>query len=230
MIKDRYLRNMNTFSREECASFLQKRVCVIGCGGLGGHIIEILCRLGVGSLTLVDGDVFEPSNLNRQLLSTEAVLGKSKAQCAAERVRAVNSDVRAFPIAEFFTEENAERILTGHDLVMDALDSIKSRRLLQAKCEKLGIPIVHGAISGWNGQVSVIFPGDRSFDLIYPEFAEDEPYDPAVSLGNPSFTPGFIASIQCAEAAKVLLGYENTLRKKLLYCDLAQHQFVTIDF
>jgi len=228
-IPERYLRNTNTFSKEECAALTEKHVCVIGCGGLGGHITDTLCRMGVGTLTVVDGDRFEPSNLNRQLLSDESVLGQSKALTAAAHVKRVNSSVNVIPVAEFFSEKNADAVLAGCDLVMDALDNIRCRRLLQERCEALGIPIVHGAVSGWNGQISVIFPGDRSFDRIYPPFAEDEPYDPETSPGNPSFIPLFVASIQCAEAAKVLLHRENTLQRKLLFCDLYAHQFIMID-
>jgi len=228
-IPERYLRNTNTLSQAECAALQEKRVCIVGCGGLGGHIIDTLGRLGVGRLTIVDGDVFEPSNLNRQLVSRESFLGKSKALSAAEYMKDVNSDIEVTPVQAFFTEENAADILAGQDLIMDALDSIKARRLLQEKCEERGIPIVHGAVSGWNGQVSVIYPGDRSFDRIYPSFASDEPYDPKTSPGNPSFIPPFVASLQCAEAVKVLLGRDGVLRKKLLFADLSQHQYITID-
>lgn len=97
----RYLRNFDALTEEEFRALRAGRVLVVGCGGLGGHLIELLARLGVGSLTVVDGDVFEETNLNRQLLSTEALLGCSKAQAAADRVRAVNSRSLSIRYASF---------------------------------------------------------------------------------------------------------------------------------
>jgi molybdopterin/thiamine biosynthesis adenylyltransferase len=228
-VPERYWRNMNTLSAEECLALGTKRVCVIGCGGLGGHIIDTLCRLGVGHLTVCDGDVFELSNLNRQLTSNEGLIGCSKALAAKRHVEAVNSGVTVTAVCERFTAENGEALIRGHDLVMDALDSIATRRLLQEVCERVNVPMVHGAVSGWNGQVSVIFPGDRSLDKIYPSHAGDEPYDPARSPGNPSFIPPFVAALQCAEAVKVLLGRGGILRRRLMFSDLQDHKCIIID-
>lgn len=89
----RYVRNVPALSEAECELLRRKRVLVVGCGGLGGHLIDMLARIGIGSLRVVDGDAFEPSNLNRQLLSEVSLLGVGKAQTAAERVRRVNPNV-----------------------------------------------------------------------------------------------------------------------------------------
>ncbi len=218
----RYDRNRNTFSVEENERFKTFRVFVAGCGGLGGFVIEELGRLGIGNITAVDGDVFEESNLNRQLLSTEKVLGKSKALAAKERMALVNSEVTVTPIQAMITEENAVELISGHGIVVDALDNASSRFVLEKCCEKLGIPMVHGAIAGWYGQVAVIFPGDRFLEKLYPKEggkgAETE-------LGNPAFTPAVIASIEVAETIKVLLGKEEILRSKLLTIDLLNHEY-----
>ena len=155
----RYLRNFDALTEEEFRALRAGRVLVVGCGGLGGHLIELLARLGVGSLTVVDGDVFEETNLNRQLLSTEALLGCSKAQAAADRVRAVNSQVSVHPVCQFLTPGNADSLVAGHDLVMDALDNTEARKVLSAACSAAGVPMVHGAICGWYAQVGHDPPG-----------------------------------------------------------------------
>ena len=132
----RYARNIPALTRAECEVLRQKRILVVGCGGLGGHIIDQLARIGVGFLRVVDGDVFEASNLNRQLLSSVPLLGVSKAKAAADHIARVNPDVAVEAAEAFLSESNAESLLENCDIVMDALDNIPSRRILAAACEK----------------------------------------------------------------------------------------------
>lgn len=221
-MKDRYSRNMTTLSPEENKRLKEYKVCVIGCGGLGGYVIELLGRLGIGTITAVDGDVFDITNLNRQILSAENLIGESKSKAAELRMSIVNSEVKLNPIHAFVTEENCGEIIKGHDIVVDALDNITSRKLLEKHCEKLKIPMIHGAIAGWYGQVSTIMPGDRTIELIYPENVNK---GVEVELGNPSFTPALVASIQVAEVMKVLLHKGNILSKKFLTIDLLTHEY-----
>ena len=169
---ERYVRNMKMLSPEENEGLKSFKVCVVGCGGLGGYTIEMLGRLGIGSITAIDGDVFSESNLNRQLLSHRGTLGKNKALTAMERMKLVNPHIQVRAIPEFLREENALEHLKGHHLIMDALDNIPSRMLIQAKAEELNIPFIHGAIAGWYGQVSTIFPGDRTLDLLYAQSSQ----------------------------------------------------------
>ena len=119
---DRYERNMNTLTPEENRRLADFKVLVVGCGGLGGYIIEMLGRLGIGSIVAVDGDVFDATNLNRQLLSDEGNLGKPKALAARDRMSAVNSSVAVRPVTERFTAENGAELLAGCHLAFDALD------------------------------------------------------------------------------------------------------------
>lgn len=221
-MKDRYSRNMNTLSPEENEKLKSFRVCVIGCGGLGGYVIEMLGRLGIGIITAVDGDVFDETNLNRQLLSSEEAIGKSKAYAAEERMKKINSDVKVYPIQAFVTEENCDEIIGGHDVVVDALDNMTARRLLEVHCESLNIPMIHGAIAGWYGQVSAIMPGDRTLQKIYPP---NENKGAETELGNPSFSPALVASIEVAEALKVLLGRGEILQNRLLTIDLFNQEY-----
>lgn len=225
--KNRYQRNMNTFSPEENQKMKDFRICVIGCGGLGGHIIEMLARLGVGQITAVDGDVFDETNLNRQLLSKESLIGREKALAAMDRIREVNSQVRVDPVVAFVKADNCREIIQGHDLVMDALDNMSSRKIVAAGCREEGIPLVHGAIAGWYGQVAVIRPEDRIVETIYPD---QEEKGAETELGNPSFTPALVASVQVAEAMKVLFRKGETLEGKMLVLDLLHHQYEVFEF
>ena len=222
---DRYLRNERMLSPDENRSLRSRRVAVVGCGGLGGYIIEMLARLGIGHLSLFDGDVFEESNLNRQLLSLPSVLGKPKALIAAERVKQVNPDVITRAQKVFLDTANATELLEGHDLVMDALDNIDTRFCLQQSCEKLQIPMIFGAIAGWYAQVCTVFPGDRTLDLLYPPGVNKTE---ETLLGNPSFSPALAASLQVAEALKVLLGRGELLRHRILFADTLTHQYSII--
>ena len=220
-MKERYIRNIKAISEEENAALFDKKVCVIGCGGLGGYIIEILARIGVGNLIVVDGDVFEESNLNRQLFSKTDLLGKSKAESAYRRVLEINPEVKVKYIYDFLDESNYSEIINNSDVAVDALDNIKTKKFLQKACEELGIPLVHGAIGGWYGQVTTIFPGDRTLDIIYK--GEEEKGQEKV-LGNLPFTASYTASLQSAEVIKLLIKRGDLLRKKVLFMDLLNNE------
>lgn len=218
----RYDRNMNTLSKEENESLKKFKVCVVGCGGIGGYVIEMLGRLGIGYITAMDGDVFEDSNLNRQILCNCENIGKSKAEAAKERMKLINPNVYVNTVASQFNRENGVELLKGHDLVLDAIDNIETRLILQELCEQLNIPLIHGAIAGWYGQVTTIFPGDRTLDFIYKK---ENKNGIEKELGNPSFTPALIASIQVSEALKVLIGRGELLRREILYIDTFSQEF-----
>lgn len=222
----RYDRNMMTLSREENDSLREKKVCVIGCGGLGGYIIEMLGRLGIGTIVAVDGDVFEETNLNRQILSDITVIGKSKALQAYERMKTVNPDISLIPRVENFTKQNCSSILEGCHVAVDALDNIQSRMLLLECCESLKIPLVHGAIAGWYGQVTTIYPGDKTLDKIYSNYKDSDIKNP---LGNPSFTPALTASLEVSEVVKLLIGRGELLRNKMLFINLLDNCFEIIE-
>jgi molybdopterin-synthase adenylyltransferase len=219
---DRYQRNMNALSPEENQKLKDFHVVVVGCGGLGGYIIEMLARLGIGTLTVIDGDVFDETNLNRQLLSSEKNIGTPKVEAAVQRVAQVNSQTKVNPIHGFLTAETGLEMISGKDLVFDALDNVSSRLILETLCENAGVPLVHGAIAGWFGQVAVIMPGDQTLHSILPE---DVDKGIETELGNPAFTPALVASIEVAEGMKVLLGREGVLRNKLLTIDLLSQEY-----
>lgn len=217
----RYLRNIPALSEKECALLRSKRVAVIGCGGLGGHIIELLARVGVGHIIAVDGDKFEETNLNRQLLSESALMGLNKAEAAKERVHRINPDVAMTAVVTFLNDENAFGLISGCDAVLDALDSAKSRLTLARACEKAAVPYIYGAISGWVAQCAVSMPGDSLIEKLFG--TEPEINDKSVL----SFTPALCAAMQCALCVKLLAG-RQVESGRIYYSDLLNMEFETI--
>ena len=224
MYPDRYKRNFPAISEAEQEILKSKTVSVIGCGGLGGNIIDSLARVGVGCIRVIDCDEFSESNLNRQLLSSEKNLGKRKAKEAAKRIKLINSEVKVKVVDKMLCKENAVKILKGSDIVVDAMDNIEGRFIAADACAELGIYFIHGAISGWCAQASTVAPGSDFLSKIYPRDVKLSP--PSVL----SFAPGFAAGVQVSETLKVLLGYEDTLENKLFIADLKNDTFNVIDF
>lgn len=217
----RYSRNIPALSEAECAVLRDKTVAVIGCGGLGGYLIEYLARIGVGCIRCVDGDVFEETNLNRQLLSTASLLGASKAKAAADRVSEINPQVQvqAFPV--FLDAANACELISGSDAVLDALDNIDARRVLAKACREEKIPYVYGAIAGWVAQAAICMPGDDLIEKLYPEGSVVK--DKSVL----SFTPALCASMQTSLCVKLLTG--KTVETGVLhYADLFYEEYTQI--
>ena len=217
----RYARNIPALTEAECESLKPRRILVVGCGGLGGHIIDQLVRIGVGTIRAVDGDVFEETNLNRQLLSNVHRMGISKAKAAADHIARVNPDVTVEAVEEFLTGSNAAALVAGCDIVMDALDNVRSRKILAAACSEAGIPYVYGAISGWVAQAAVCLPGDDLIAKLFPE--EVEIRDKSVL----SFTPALCASMQTALCVRLLSG-RAVETGSIYYFDLLNQEFETI--
>ena len=226
---DRYARNFDTLSVQDQEKLKDARVCIIGAGGRGGGVCENLARIGVEHLTLVDGDVFESSNLNRQLLSTESLVGVSKAEAGAKRVAAINSQVEIRWESCFARPENLPDLLSGADLVVDCLDTIEARFDLQDAAQKMGLPLVSGAIAGVCGQVTVIYPGDKGFELIYGPRDRERNRGAENRMGNLSHCALLTASLQSSECLKVLLDRGDILRNKLLILDLWSNTFEVLD-
>lgn len=218
LLPARYQRNRQGISTAQQLKLRRARVAVIGCGGLGGYVIEELARLGVGTILAIDPDVFEEHNLNRQLLSTPAGLGQSKTESALKRVAEINPAVTLIPWKKAFGLDNGEELLSECDLAVDALDSIRVRLELAKVCTILGIPMVHGAIAGWYGQVFTQYPGEDHLQRIYAHGSDGKGAEK--TLGNPSFTPALIASLEVAEACKILIGVGEPLRGRKLILDL----------
>ncbi len=214
----RYLRSYGTVGLEGQIKLLNSTVAVIGLGGLGGGVVEGLARMGIGRIVVVDGDTFIDHNFNRQLLSKESAVGQSKAEAAKARVAEINVSVEVIAHTTYLTQENLAEILTGVDVVVDALDRLPTRLMLQEGVQQLGIPLVHGAIAGYMGQVMTIFPEDLGLCALYGD--GDVPAQGAeAELGCPAATPMMVSAWQLQEVLKILLGTGKLLRGRMLFMD-----------
>ena len=220
IIPERYQRNLGVISPLEQIKLLQSKVAIIGAGGLGGTVIELLTRIGIGELIIADKDIIGDSNLNRQILSKETNLGQSKAEAAVKRVKEINSSVEITGHSVFIDSDNVKEIIEGADVAVDALDNLPSRFVLQKACRDLKIPLVHGAIAGFNGQLTTIFPEDKGLELIYGSDRDLPEHGSEVTLGAPTVTPALIASLEAQEVIKILLKRGKLFRNKLLYLDI----------
>jgi len=227
IIPFRYLRNLGSISAAEQQNLFHAKVAVIGCGGLGGYVLEQLARLGVGAIIGWDYDIFEEHNLNRQMLSTVDRIGQKKAEAAAARVEAVNPAVTFQGIEEKFDCENGKRYLTGCQVVVDALDNIPVRLELAGTCREMQIPLVHGAVEGWYGQLATQFPGDKVIEQIYAHGETGNPEKKYISTL--AFTPALVASLQVAEVIKILLERGELLRNKIMLINLLDMDMETIE-
>jgi molybdopterin-synthase adenylyltransferase len=223
LLPARYQRNRKTFSTADQLKLFRSTVAVIGCGGLGGYVIEELARLGVGRLKAIDPDVFEEHNLNRQLMSTVAALGRPKVEAASGRVAEINPAVETITLQDRFCRENGKSLLSVADVAVDALDSITTRLELADVCADLGIPLVHGSIAGWYGQLVSQFPGESTLQTIYGRCADGVGVEK--QLGNPSYTPAVVASLQVAEVCKILLGRGTPVTGAMLVINLLDMEF-----
>jgi molybdopterin/thiamine biosynthesis adenylyltransferase len=228
LLTDRYNRNFKSLTQAEQKIIGKSKVCIIGLGGLGGCVMEMLARIGVGILKGIDNDIFDATNLNRQLFSQEDLIGQSKAESAEKRIKSINSQIKITCIREFLTKDNAYDSIKDFNIVIDCLDSIQTRFILQDATRKADIPLVSGAIAGLSGQVSVIFPDDEGFELIYGKKGRAKSKGIENELGNLAFSAFFISSVQVSECIKVLLKKGDILRNKLLIIDLLSNSFEII--
>ncbi len=231
----RYLRNVGTLGVAGQIKLLQSTVAIVGQGGLGGYVSEALARMGVGRLVVIDGDVFAEHNLNRQLLSAETNLGLSKVEAARRRIAQINSAVEVIAHETMLTTENLSRLLEGVDVVVDALDRLPIRVTLQDGAQALGIPMVHGSIAGFLGQVMTILPGDAGLHAIYGGVDELPEQGLEAELGTPATTPMMVAAWEAQEVVKILLDRAGLLhegkllRDRLLIIDLASGAIETLE-
>jgi molybdopterin/thiamine biosynthesis adenylyltransferase len=220
----RYIRNLDSITIEDQLTLARSKVCITGAGGLGGQIILLLARLGVGNLVIIDYDLFDETNLNRQALSSINNLGMSKALFAQEEVAKINPAINVDAFNERLTRDNAEEIFKGSHVIVDALDNIPDRFILETTAKNMGIPLVHGAVAGFIGQIMTVLPGDAGMENIYDKNRGPIPPEknPALKLGVPAVTPAIIASLQVMETIKILLDRKEQLINRMLYLDAAK--------
>ena len=216
----RYKRNQTTISPSSQLKLLNSHVAIVGCGGLGGHIAEILTRIGVGKLSLFDFDIFEEHNLNRQNFSNINALGKEKVIVVKNGIEAINPALHVEAYIHKFKPFEDFNMIKDANIVIDALDNPQTKLELAKVCKDNSIDFIHGAIAGLNGQ----FTTCSTLENLY----RDGSSGIESSIGNPAFSVTFAASIQSAEAIKKLLNLGECLEDKILITNLLENEFIIL--
>lgn len=228
-IDERYLRQMALpqIGERGQARLAVSRVLIIGVGGLGTASSIYLAAAGVGHLGLVDFDVVSRSNLQRQVLYDEYMVGKPKVICAKERLSRLNGDIDIKAINEPLTEDNAMSIISDYDIVVDGCDNMATRLLTSDICHSLGKPYVYGAISEFGGQVAVLCTkGGKTLRDIFGWFSTD-----AVNASNAviGITPGIVGTVQANQTLQLLCGFGEPLIDRLWVADFLTMQTSVFD-
>ncbi len=221
----RYQRHVFYLDKEKQSRLAKSRVTVVGLGGQGGFAVEILARIGVGRIRMVDGAYFQKSNLNREIFATEANLGQSKVIVAGNRINEINSQVMGEPLAVFMDEENCCDLVRGSDVVLDCLDNFTGKMLLFAACREEKIPMVTALLAGLLGQVATILPDSAlGPDDLYSRICEQAGIDGFDAVKLPAST-GIAASLQTQEVIKLVTHTGELLAGKTLFFDLGRNIF-----
>lgn len=213
---------LREFGLEGQRKLKKAKVCVVGAGGLGSPILTQLASMGVGTLRVIDRDVVEASNLQRQHLYGMHQLGLPKVEAAQDRLHSINPFIEVEPVPLSMTKGNAERLIEGSNIVVDGLDSMAARYAVNRACQRKGIPFVHGAVIMQVGTASTIIPGETACLECF-QGGIDDAYLPscAVQGVHPSII-SLIASVQVSETIRLLLGEPPVLANKLLFADLKE--------
>jgi len=200
-------------------------VVVAGVGGLGSPASIYLACAGVGHITIVDYDSVELSNLNRQILHWDEDIGKKKVFSAARKLAKLNPSIEVTSVCDKITEDSIKGIISGADAVIDAMDNLEARFIINSACVSEGIPFIHGAVHGFDGIITTIIPGKTAcLTCIFPEFPEESSPPPIFGA-----TPALIASLQVTETIKLLAGLGNLLTGKMLCISSDTMQFIEVN-
>lgn len=233
-------RQLPLLDKQEQEKFKNARITVIGCGGIGGEAIEMLARMGIGELVLVDEDSFDITNLNRQTLATFEDIGHDKSSVAKKKVESINPNVNVTSFSQHVNQENVDEIIKDSNLIIDALDNVLTRVIVSRKAREMKIPFVHGAIHGSLGQVTVFLPNTKSYEELFnlPSLNKDLSEDVIKELENvasgtpPAFgpTPNLVGCLEAMEAFKIITGIGKvTVSPKMLTFDLLDFSSFAVD-
>ena len=210
----------------------RSKVLLIGCGGLGSPAALYLTAAGVGRLTLLDFDVVDETNLQRQILFREQDVGKPKAPSAAAALRQLNSTIDVVAMTARADTGNLDELVRAHDVVVDGTDNFSARFAINDACVRASKPLVHGSIYRFDGQVSVFRnqdPNDACYRCLYPEAPPPELAPSCMEAGVLGVLPGVVGTLQAVECLKLLLGLGVPLSGKLLTYDALQASFFALD-
>lgn len=201
---------------EESQKLLKKaRVFTAGAGGLGSPVLSYLAAAGVGHITICDNDTVNLSNLNRQHLHNTDSLGRLKTESAFETINRLNPDIEIYPVNTTITSDNSDELISGHDIVMDCLDNFTTRHIVNRSCVNQGIPLFHGGVSGFHGQIAVVIPPDTPCLSCFlpPGETEKTVYVCGASAG-------VIGSLQSVAALKYLINADkDSILNRIIFWD-----------
>jgi molybdopterin/thiamine biosynthesis adenylyltransferase len=221
-LRERYSRNLALYEVGETGQekLLQSHVLVVGAGGLGSPVLLYLTCMGIGHIGIVDGDVVGLSNLNRQILYSEADLGKPKANQAAQRLQQQSPQTTFTVYPEFLTPANVNTILPGYDVVVDFLDNFNTRFLLNDACLDFQIPFIYAGVYKYEGQLLTVIPGKTPcLRCLFPDGEKTAPDQKAITEdGILGTTPGVLGALQANAVFKLLLDLPQP-RGSLFYFD-----------
>ncbi len=211
------------------AKLLESRVLLIGAGGLGSPAALYLAAAGVGTIGLVDFDVVDVSNLQRQILHTTDRVGEKKVESARRTITALNPDVNVIPHEEMLVGDNVERIIAGYDVILDGTDTFETRYLLNDAAVAAGIPVVHASVFRFEGQLTTFVPYEGPcYRCLYPTPPPPELAPGCSVAGVLGVVPGILGLLQANEVLKLLLGIGTTLAGRLLLFDALETEFTEL--
>jgi molybdopterin/thiamine biosynthesis adenylyltransferase len=224
----RYLRNMPSITLKDQITLQTACVAVVGSGGLGGHVIEGLCRLGVGVLHIFDPDSFDETNLNRQVFSAQKTLGKPKVEVMQECCRRINPAVRITAHQIAVNDEKQAGLFADAQVIVDALDTPGDRLALAAIADKCRLPLVHGTVAGFGGRVMLIHPLDGHMEMLYG--GQKEAVSAEHLLGTPVLSPAIVASFQMMAVLNILLEKNQSKDSRMIYVDMQKPSLDLFEF
>lgn len=211
-------KNMDFFTLPQAGQIRQTKVAIIGVGALGQMVAHQLVRSGFEQLILVDKDVLEYSNFNRQLYATDSTVGRSKVEVLKAGLLDIHPQIDITTYETFLNGNNGKKLVSEADMVVDCVDDMETKVYLEKLMDESNIPLVHGAVEGWYGQVTTIFPGDRVLEQLYMHRKEQK-----VTALMP--TVSAVAALQVGEVIKFATGSGELLHRKVLFVDMLNSDF-----
>lgn len=229
---DRYSRHiiMDELGPEGQAQLLNADVLIVGAGGLGSPVIQYLAAAGVGTIGIVDDDIVERSNLQRQVIHRDEDVGDSKVDSAARFITDLNPDITVVTHRTRIDKQSISEVIPGYDMIVDASDNFPTRYLLNDFCQLQKIPIAHGAIYKFEGQLTTLIPDGPCYRCLFPEAPEPGTIPDCAATGVLGALPGTVGCLQATEAMKVILDAGNPLTGKLIFYDALETTFEQISY
>ncbi len=225
---ERFRRNFGLVSAQDLAHLLQSRVLVLGCGGLGGHVAELLARSGVGCIRLVDNDVFDESNLNRQRFCCERVLGQPKARVVCDALADIASHVEVEALECAAGEDNFSVLVAGMDVVLDCLDNISGKTALERAALAAGVAFIHGSVLREEGFCYANSGPQARLEELYPQGQSDRELEHARREGVGALAPASVACLMVRLCLRALL--RCTANTALFHLDLSVPELERFDW